>query len=123
MKLLNSLYNIISETSVDCIHEFNIRLNAGHDIYAAHFPGEPITPGVCILQIANELLEYHMGCSLALKTVKNVKFLSIISPVQNPDVKYTIQKLAEEGDVFKAQISVTHEDILFAKLSIICSAA
>ena len=40
--------------------EVKIRLNPDHEIYRAHFPGNPITPGVCIVQIISEVLgEQH----------------------------------------------------------------
>ena len=57
MKLRDSLYTIVSEFKGDGRHDFNIKLDPEHFIYKAHFPGEPITPGVCIMQIAKELLE------------------------------------------------------------------
>ena len=55
MKLLDSLFSIVSASSEDGRHVYTIRLNPEHFIYKAHFPGEPITPGVCIMQIAIEL--------------------------------------------------------------------
>lgn len=69
MKLLDNLYHIIDENNCDVDHTYTIKLNAEHFIYAAHFPGEPITPGVCIMQIAQELLERHLGNDLVLETV------------------------------------------------------
>lgn len=121
MRLLGSLYTIISESKEENAHSYNLRLNSGHFIYKAHFPGEPITPGVCILQIAVELLSCAVQQPLQISTVKNVKFLKIISPTENPDITYTLQKINSEQDGVKCQLSVTHADDVFAKLSIICS--
>ena len=56
MKLIDSLYKVISDTRSETGHVFSIELDPEHFIYKAHFPGEPITPGVCIMQIAKELL-------------------------------------------------------------------
>lgn len=129
MKLLNSLYKIVSESASGSGHDYNLALDADHFIYKAHFPGEPITPGVCIMQIAVELLSLHCGQSLAIDTVKNIKFLKIISPVQNPDVCFSIGKVevgdsqAETGNSkVKAQVTVTGGGETFAKLSLICKA-
>ena len=56
MILKNNFYHI-AQASVDLPRAtYEIALNAQHFIYQAHFPGEPITPGVCILQMACELL-------------------------------------------------------------------
>ena len=45
---------------------FRLRLNPEHFIYQAHFPGEPVTPGVCILQIGKELLAELLQESLEI---------------------------------------------------------
>ena len=53
MILLNDFFQIV-ESGVDPKSGqliFKVRLNASHVIYKAHFPGMPITPGVCIIQM------------------------------------------------------------------------
>ena len=86
MLLRNNLYTI-SQKEINGLNGcFTIELNSSHFIYLAHFPEEPITPGVCIVQIGQELLELLLEESclkkyrLEIKKVKNVKFLSVISP-------------------------------------------
>ena len=101
-------------------------MNAGHFIYAAHFPGEPITPGVCILQIAHELLQLALKKPLKIICVKNVKFMKLVSPDQIREIHYSISKISEsvsaEGDgknVVRAQITVSDNDgAEYAKLSL-----
>lgn len=121
MKLLDSLYTIVSESSIDCGHEFDLKLNPEHFIYQAHFPGEPITPGVCIMQIAVELFEVALKTPIELKTVKNIKFLRIISPNEVTEVKYSLQKITKEDDMFKVQVTVSANEDVYAKLSLICN--
>ena len=48
MQLLNNLYTIVAKDIPDDKISYNIKLDANHFIYQAHFPNEPITPGVCI---------------------------------------------------------------------------
>lgn len=129
MKLKNSFYTIEEGSTAT---QTVVRLNPEHPIYQAHFPGEPITPGVCIIQIAKELLEENLqvgkDCqnektSLGqyhLVAVKNVKFLVPISPIETPLVTYTLQKItpSEDGTTVKAQITVECTDKLMAKLSL-----
>ncbi len=121
MKLLDSLYTIISDNATESVHSYALRLNPEHFIYKAHFPGEPITPGVCIMQIALELTELASGCSLALSTVKNIKFLRIISPLQTEEICFNIGKLNVEEDIVRVQVTVTRDEDVYAKLSLICS--
>ena len=121
MKLQNSLYTITSETHDENGHEYVIKLNPEHTIYKAHFPGEPITPGVCIMQIAVELFESALQHPLALNCVKNIKFLRIISPKEVTEVKYSLQKIyKDEGDL-KVQVIVSADADVYAKLSLVCN--
>lgn len=88
---------------------YNIQLDKSHFIYKAHFPGEPITPGVCLIQIAKELTETNRQQAYNIQTIKNVKFLAVVSPKQTPKVTYILEKIAvdeETGDC-KVQAVVT----------------
>lgn len=120
MKLLDSLYTVTERLQTEEGSDFRIKLNAEHFIYKAHFPGEPITPGVCIMQTALELLELASGRRLAVDTVKNVKFLNIISPAEITEITYSVGKMSLEGDSLKAQVSVRDGDRQYAKLSLLC---
>lgn len=120
MKLQNSLFTVLSHTVTENRHDFNIRLDAEHFIYKAHFPGEPITPGVCIMQIALELMEEAAEKKLEVKCVKNVKFLRIITPQEVTEVCYSLQKLTIEENMVKCQITVSAGTDVYAKLSLIC---
>lgn len=120
MKFLNSLYTIASECSLDSGYEYTIRLNSGHFIYAAHFPGEPITPGVCILQISAELLSRLVGGRLEVVCIKNVKFLQILTPEGDREVTVRISNPIYEDDTVKSQISVITAENTISKISMIC---
>ncbi len=90
-------------------------------IYKAHFPGHPITPGVCIIQIATELLSDLLGEELTLVKVKNAKFLVVIDPQETPSVSYNFSGIAidESESTIKASVTVTSADVVFTKLSLI----
>lgn len=124
MLLKNSLYAIEKSEKLTSSDEivggiFLLRLNPDHVIYQAHFPGEPITPGVCIVQMGKELMEELLDKSLAVARVKNVKFLSVISPEDTTLITYTFRKVewSADGKEVKAQIVVTSGDEAKAKIS------
>ena len=117
MQLKDHFYTIMQKGGEDACPSYDIRLNASHFIYQAHFPGEPITPGVCLLQIARELLEEHLQRSLEVKAVKNMKFLAVVSPVATPDVTCRFDKLDLGTDAIRAQATVLSPDREFVKLS------
>ena len=117
MKLRDSLYTIRNRQAQGTAVSFDLLLNADHPIYHAHFPGEPITPGVCVIQIAKELLEETLGRPLAVRAVKNVKFLAVISPITDPQIRYTIDGIQETSDGVKAVVDVTAEGRVMTHLS------
>ena len=123
MKLRDSLYTIVSESKGEGRHDFNIKLDPEHFIYKAHFPGEPITPGVCIMQIAKELLEEAVSQQLTLSCVKNIKFLRLISPSEITVLDYSLTKIVTEGDTVKVQVNVLSGEDVYAKLSLVCQKA
>ena len=120
MKLKNSLYTITRQATQETGASYDLTLHAAHVIYQAHFPGQPITPGVCIIQIAKELLEDYVGQPLEVQRVKNIKFLSVISPVETPAVTYLLQKVTQEDAGYKAQVEVVTGDKALAKISFYC---
>lgn len=117
MLLKDSLYSIQGQQTSDASVVYDLSLHADCMIYQAHFPGEPITPGVCVIQIAKELLEDYLHCPLAVSLVKNVKFLAVISPIANPQVRYTITNIQESPESVKAVVDVTDGDRSMAHLS------
>ncbi len=123
MILLDSLYKVQSRQLSETGGEFTIALDPEHFIYKAHFPGEPITPGVCIMQIAKELMEICKDCKLNITTVKNIKFLRIITPTATPVVDWAVSRLADEEGLVKAQITASVQGEPYAKLSLICQKA
>ena len=81
MKLNGDLYRIDSrmEGLPEGQSGFNIILNPDNLIYKAHFPGQPVTPGVCVLQMVSELLSVQEGKQLTIKSIKNAKFTRMMS--------------------------------------------
>lgn len=114
------LYSIISKEITDDGGVFHLRLNPECLIYKAHFPEQPITPGVCITQIAVELAEIVVGHSLQMTGIKNVKFLSILSPTTQTEVTYTITIKSSDDKVTRIQVVAQSDDVVYAKMSLIC---
>jgi len=99
MPLLKDFYTILSfEKAPDNTAKASLRLNKDHPVFAGHFPGQPVTPGVCMMQIIKELGEKWAGMPLQLRTARNVKFMAIINPFETSDIDLTLQfEELEEG--------------------------
>ena len=89
MVLKDNLFSIISEEASTT----RIQLHEEHPIYQAHFPGNPITPGVCIVQMIGELAERQVGHSLILCKIANLKFLAPVDLLPPTD---RLHRLREE---------------------------
>lgn len=120
MILKDQLYTIVRQTETDDKTVFSVVLNPECFIYKAHFPGNPITPGVCIIQMACELLGNLEGRKLEVTEVKNVKFLNILSPLNNKDVDFVFNSIEHIENKIKARIDVKAGDELFTSISFVC---
>ncbi len=115
---LNDLFSIITEEKSEKQAIFTIRLNKEHAIYSGHFPDSPITPGVCIVQIAVDLLSHLSGRNLQLTQAKNVKFLQIIRPEEHDTIQYQLSWETIENNAFTLKAVVSDGDTVFTKMSI-----
>jgi 3-hydroxyacyl-[acyl-carrier-protein] dehydratase len=120
MKLLNSFFNILSENDDDIgNHVVSIKLNPEHVIYQAHFPGKPVTPGVCIIAMVTEVLEQWKQLKLNLTLVKNLKFVGIVSPLECECVEIVYQNVEETTDSLKAKGILRNGNDILTKFSMI----
>lgn len=119
MTLKNSLYKIISFNKEDM--SYNLELLPDCLIYRAHFPEQPITPGVCIIQVASELLNDLLESDHELTTVSNAKFLAVINPLETTSVVYTFRKIVsdEEAGIVKISVEVSRPGTILSKLSLV----
>ncbi len=99
----------------------NVELDPLHRIYEGHFPGNPIVPGVCQIQMVREALETSLGVKGMLTSGDQIKFLHLIVPRENPvlEIHYKIREI-EDGLDFSATLS--HEETIFLKFrGVLCT--
>lgn len=114
--LLKDFYKINSLDVVDATAIAHITINKDHEVFDGHFPGNPVTPGVCMLQIIKELTEDITGDSLFMASASNVKFMAIINPEKNPDLKLVLD-ISETEDGYRVKNTTTFDDTTALKLS------
>ena len=89
----------------DGVVRFEISLNADCQVYEGHFPGEPVSPGVCNIQMIKECAEQVAGKSLLLGNLQQCRLTTLITPVQHLQVEVTIH-LEEKGDTYKLKATI-----------------
>jgi len=104
--LEGTLYQVVSRDASGAV----VRLLAESPVYAAHFPGYPITPGVTIVQMALELMD---------RTLAGAKDIRFVAPVF-PSAEGTLLRFAWSfPDPARADVNVfLSGDTLCSKMSL-----
>ena len=119
MKLQDNLFTIISQELQEGLSAYRVKIHPEWPIYKAHFPGHPITPGVCIVQMAQELLQLLLQRELVLRYAKNIKYVAIVSPEEVTELTVSFAKIEQLPDGnLKVQVLVADGDTLYTKMSL-----
>mgnify|MGYP001793032144 FL=1 len=95
----------------------SIFLNNEHPIFKGHFPGNPVTPGVCMMQIIKELSQEILGRSLLMISSSNVKFMALINPNTNPRLRLELEISGDIDSEIKVKNTTYFENTVALKLS------
>lgn len=114
--LIKELYSIESFNETNGSVEASVKLNKDHKVFKGHFPGNPIMPGVCTIQLVKELTEKALNKELFLSVVSHVKFMAIINPEKN-DIIQVVLNISEEEGTIKVKNTVSFHDTLALKLN------
>ena len=106
--LLDNFYTILSSESSDStIWTIQVELNPGHPVYQGHFPGHPVVPGVCLLQLIKECVEDIRQQKLQVTQVSSCKFLSAITPIETPHISVALTFKETEESTLQLQAEGT----------------
>jgi 3-hydroxyacyl-[acyl-carrier-protein] dehydratase len=96
--LIGDLYTLKDFAHGDRVVTTTLLLNPAHPIFAGHYPGQPILPGACILQVVKEILSSAIEGGVMLVIANNLKFLLMIDPVSMSalELKLTYQEVDEQ---------------------------
>lgn len=115
--LQNSFYTLDAELETTATSvQANIRLNPDHAIFAGHFPGQPVVPGVCMLQIIKELLENAVQQSVQLVKASNIKFLTVLTPTAHEVVSVLINFESSEDGIRVSEATISASADRFIRL-------
>ncbi|MDY0989068.1 3-hydroxyacyl-ACP dehydratase [Flavobacterium sp. CFBP9031] len=116
--ILQDFYKILSEEKVsDSKYTITILVNEKHEVFKGHFPGNPIMPGVCMIQIIKELTESITKSSLMIQSLANVKFMALINPEVAPELRLELDVTTTEDGLVKVKNTTYFNDTTALKLS------
>ena len=116
--LQGTLYNIIETIRTDSGCKCWLKLHSECNIYQGHFPNNPITPGVIMIAIAREIIELQLNNSLELIAAPSIKYISVLSPIQHPEIEYNIEYSFEESQC-KAKVVISNNDVQFTRMTLV----
>ena len=90
-----------------------IELNSSHDIFKGHFPGSPVVPGVCMVQMTKEMLEKSINALTKLVQSSQVKFLAIVNSDETKLLQINLETKEQEGLVSVSSTIVSGDKIFF----------
>jgi 3-hydroxyacyl-[acyl-carrier-protein] dehydratase len=118
MMLLQDFYKIISlENTADSKYLATILINEEHEVFKGHFPGNPIMPGVCMMQIIKELTEQITESPLFMQSLSNVKFMALINPFNTPELRLELDVATIEENLVKVKNITYFNETVALKLS------
>src|SRR6187431_2771577 len=96
MTAWSEFFQIESIEKSDQQFRVRIKLNPDHEIYKGHFPGNPVVPGVTMVQIIKEILKEIYKKEFTMNQASQLKFLSIINPILVSEFDVELNILKEE---------------------------
>ncbi len=96
MILLNDFFKILSVEKTEAKYTVAIELNASHEIFKGHFPGNPVVPGVCMVQMIKEILNHIFKKEFTMTQASQLKFLAILKPILVPSLNVELLPIKEE---------------------------
>ncbi|MFO7614935.1 MAG: hypothetical protein R6W71_09880 [Bacteroidales bacterium] len=92
-----------------------ITLDPGHPVFAGHFPGQPVVPGVFLVEIIASVISQLTGKEMTVKEIANIKFLQMIDPAVDAVLLLDGSIVEEENNSLKVSGRIYYEDVDFAK--------
>ena len=78
--LLNDYYRLDGRVALGGDTIFDITLLPDYRAYAGHFPDNPVSPGVCNIQMIKECAELLTGKRLLLAYIGKCRFSTVLTP-------------------------------------------
>jgi 3-hydroxyacyl-[acyl-carrier-protein] dehydratase len=98
MLLKDKFFTVLHEERLSANEAiFLCELKPDCDVYRGHFPGKPVSPGVCNIEMIRECTEMLVGEDLQIDTIKQCRLTAVASPSVCPKVDVSVSVARLEG--------------------------
>jgi 3-hydroxyacyl-[acyl-carrier-protein] dehydratase len=115
MMLLNNFFTISQIEIKPSEIVAALEINKAHKIFDGHFPGQPVVPGVCMMQMVKEILENAIHQNTNLLKASEMKFLAIIDPAQNNHINASLKYTIAENGIILLAASLFKDELVHFK--------
>ena len=105
-------YRLVSSRVEGDSGVFRVELLPQCTVYQGHFPGRPVCPGVCHIELVRQCSEILSGQRLRLQAVSLARFPSMASPLVCPEVEVAVS-LRPEGPVRSVSATIHAGELTF----------
>ncbi|MCD8292279.1 MAG: beta-hydroxyacyl-ACP dehydratase [Prevotellaceae bacterium] len=107
MHLENNYYEIKSMRADGLSGLFHIALRPDCEVYQGHFPGNPVSPGVCNIETVKECACRLTGRRLRFGGIRRCRMTAVVTPATCPELEVKID-LTPDGEGY--EITATLSD-------------
>jgi 3-hydroxyacyl-[acyl-carrier-protein] dehydratase len=111
----NDLFSINKIVHEDGIISATLGINPESEILKGHFPGQPVVPGACMLQIVKEVLESALNQTFRLKKADQLKFMIMIDPANTLTVTLDMSYQYTEDGTVSVSAKLSNADVVYFK--------
>lgn len=110
-----SIFDIVSVSKKENVVFAKVNILADSEIYKAHFPGNPITPGVCQLQLVKDCIKTAFQIeNFTFEGSKFVKFVNILKPTEHQEIDIEVV-VNQNNNTLELDAKIYDKEIIFLK--------
>lgn len=118
---MKEYYSIENQTIEGLSGLFQVRLNPECEVYKGHFPGSPVSPGVCNIQMMLECAQIVLQQPVRMRKLSRCRFTTLLSPLTHPQLDIQIDlQLKEDFYILNATIGRGEENYQLIKAELVC---
>ena len=112
---LQPLYNISQLEFGKGVFSAEVTFNPSNEVFAGHFPGQPVVPGVFLINITKEIAGKILNPGIQLLKGMNIKFLHMIDPRKYNSLSIKGSYIPEDVNMLIINAVIYTDELTFFK--------
>ncbi len=115
MSLKNTYYKVVEVCPADQGTVFRVALLPECDIYRGHFPGHPVCPGACNIELIRECATQLVGKELFISAIKRCRFTAMLMPDTGALLDVTLNVTCRQDGSCAVKATIAGSDKTFVE--------